>query len=899
MEIPEIKSRLSITTVLSHYHLQPDRHNFLKCPFHGDQDPSLKIYPETGTFNCFGCGAAGDVIEFIERYEKKGKHEAILKAKSMIDPAADIIQRPMKQANEPDQDKELLPRLAVIGKLMQESRGSFKRTAAAKEYLRSRGLDPDKTRAGYMGGDLGKGWNEKLQQSAISLGILKRTNDTVSPVFKNVVLFFTKNEKGQVIDLYGRSINPNGTGKHFYLSGNHQGIYPGYPEPTTRKLILTECIIDCETLLQREEVKSEFSTMALFGTNGFTPEHVEAIKNLPELNEVVLFFDGDGSGREAVTRIAEKVKALKPDILITSVDTPDDEDINSLIQGHDPEILSHLIKSRKPVSGSDKIKNTESLDHVSQSVTPHQEAALNTKNPQKITYREGELLLIIWGGIERENVHRLRVNLLVQKEGDTMRYYQDDVNLYSNLQLQRYIKGATEELDISTTVMKTTLRRLQLQLEEYRLQEIERERKALQPSVYRMTREEEIKAGNFLLSRDLVKNTMKAIEKTGLVGEERNGLLLFFLYLSRFTDEPLHAIIFGKSGSGKTYLQTRVSECLPQESLRTITSLTENTLYYSEKDFWKHKVLLIEDLEGVYQAFLPLRELMSRQTITKLTTDKDIKGNNVQRVLVVEGPVCVSGATTNTQIYEDNANRSFLLHVDETPDHAQAVMHYQRRQQAGLVNEKEQNTWRQLLRNAQRLLRPVKVINPYAIELDIPQCVFKKLRTNMHYLRLIEIITFYHQKQRQWKKDGSGTLYIETTLQDIGWANYLIKDSLLRKSDELSGQVRQFFEGLKSLAGSERRSIYAKQVREHFRMHPMKTNRYLRELEQRGYLQLAGGNRKSGYEYEISAWEEYEKLKSGIDILDEILERLKAKEREKALSITPEKAGCNISITEV
>jgi len=899
MEIPEIKSRLSITTVLSHYNLHPDKHHFIKCPFHGDQDPSLKVYPETNTFNCFGCGAAGDVIEFIERYEKKGKHEAILKAKSMIDPSAEIIRKSTTQPNEPEHDKELLPRLAVIGKLMQESRGSFKRTAAAKEYLRSRGLDPDKTQAGYMGGDLGKGWNEKLQQSAIALGILKRTNDTVSPVFKNVVLFFTKNEKGQVIDLYGRSINPNGTGKHFYLSGNHHGLYPGYPEPGTRKLILTECIIDCETLLQREEVKSEFSTMALFGTNGFTPEHVEAIKNLPELNEVVLFFDGDGSGREAVTRIAEKVKALKPDILITSVDTPDGEDINSLIIGHDPEILSRLIKSRKPVSGSDKIKKDDPPEQVSQPVTPHHEAILNTKNPQKITYREGDLLLIIWGGIERENVHRLRVNLLVQKEGDTMRYYQDDVNLYSNLQLQRYIKGSTEELDISTAVMKTTLRRLQLQLEEYRLQEIERERKALQPRSYRMTREEEIKAGDFLLSKDLVKITMKAIEKTGLVGEERNGLLLFFLYLSRFFDEPLHAIIFGKSGSGKTYLQTRVSECLPQESLRTITSLTENTLYYSEKDFWKHKVLLIEDLEGVYQAFLPLRELMSRQTITKLTTDKDIKGNNVQRVLVVEGPVCVSGATTNTQIYEDNANRSFLLHVDETPDHAQAVMHYQRRQQAGLVNEKEQNTWRQLLRNAQRLLRPVKVINPYAIELDIPQCVFKKLRTNMHYLRLIEIITFYHQKQRQWKKDGSGTLYIETTLQDIEWANYLIKDSLIRKSDELSGQVRQFFEGLKSLAGSERRSIYAKQVREHFRMHPMKTNRYLRELEQRGYLQLAGGNRKSGYEYEISAWEEYEKLKSGIDILDEILERLKAKEREKALSITPEKAGCNISITEV
>ncbi len=80
MEIQEIKQRLSILTVLNHYHLKLDRHNFLRCPFHGDEDPSLKIYPDTNTFNCFGCGAAGDVIEFIERHDKRGKHEAILKA---------------------------------------------------------------------------------------------------------------------------------------------------------------------------------------------------------------------------------------------------------------------------------------------------------------------------------------------------------------------------------------------------------------------------------------------------------------------------------------------------------------------------------------------------------------------------------------------------------------------------------------------------------------------------------------------------------------------------------------------------------------------------------------------------------------------------------------------------
>jgi hypothetical protein len=320
--------------------------------------------------------------------------------------------------------------------------------------------------------------------------------------------------------------------------------------------------------------------------------------------------------------------------------------------------------------------------------------------------------------------------------------------------------------------------------------------------------------------------------------------------------------------------------------VRTITSLTENTLYYSAKNFWKHKLLLIEDLEGVYNAFLPLREFMSKQSISKLTTDKDAKGNNVQKVLMVEGPICVSGATTKSNIYEDNANRSFLLHVDESPDHAREVMDYQRKMQAGLVNEAEQQKYRQLLKNSQRLLRKVRIINPYATMLDIPECVFKKLRTNMHYLRLIEIITFYHQLQREIKTDANGKAFITTTPEDIEWANFLIKDSLLRKSDELSGQIRHFFETLKSFADKkeEPKTIYAKEVREAFRMNPMTINRYLRELENRSYIQRNGGNRKTGFEYEIKAWDEYEKLKSGIDILDEILEKVRAKYNALSLS---------------
>ena len=904
MEIKDIKARLSIESVLNHYNIKTNRHNKTCCPFHEEKTPSFTVYPKTNSFHCFGCDKSGDTIEFIQLKEKCTKYEAILKARNFIgvppnikDP--DTKPKPKPEPPQPEQEPELpeepnnfeptkeLPRLAVLSKIVQDTKASYKRTEQARQYITGRKLDPEKLEIGYIGRELGKGWNSALQQSGLKLGMLKQNKQNViTPKFTHCIVFFTKNEKGQVTDIYGRSIvapSEAETGKHFYLNGHHQGIYPNYPKPNTRKLILTECIIDCATLQQIESIVKEYGLIALFGVNGLTSEIEVSIRELKELDEIILFFDGDKAGKEATNKTGERIKALRPDIKISFVETPEDEDINSLAQGHEPEIFTHLISQRKPLSFLTEpqepgAKNEDNAKSLSSNILALG-SSLNTGNPNKLIYDTPELRFTIWGGIEKDNLHRLKVNLLVEKVTDTFKYYQDDVNLYSNAQLQRFIKGVAEELETSSTTVKNTLRELSTQLAEYRLKLSEAEQKALQPKLYQMTKEEEREAMNFLKGKQLVRNTLAAIEKTGLVGEQKNGLLLYFLYLSRLMDEPLHAIIFGKSGSGKTYLQTRVSECLPEESLRTITSLTENTLYYSAKDFWKHKVLLIEDLEGVYNAFLPLREFMSKQSITKLTTDKDAKGNNVQKMLMVEGPICVSGATTQESIYEDNANRSFLLIIDESQSHLNEVMHYQRKQQAGLINETGQQQAKQLLRNAQRLLRQIRIINPYATQLEIPQCVFKKLRTNMHYLKLIEIVTFYHQKQREIKTDQSGKPYIETAIEDIECANFLVKETLLRKSDELNGELRDFFERLKNTVTAKKvQSFYSKDIREQFRMNPMRINRYLRELESRGYIGRNGGNRKYGFEYEITAWDEYEKLKSGINILDEILQKLKEKQ---------------------
>lgn len=939
MEISEIKSRLSITAVLKTYNLTPDRNGMLKCPFHEDGEASLKVYTDTNSFNCFGCEAGGDVIEFIHLKEKCSKHEAIVKAKGLVSPSGQPASSPQKppagapsQASKEDPDREA--RIALLTRVFGYFRGAINNSRPSRKYITEiRHLELF-LEIGYNSGQFhhGQRRDEDLIRECVKYGLLTPTqsktkagNDTGYYVFgKGCIVFPLKDSQEQIRGLYFRSIVETEhatTGRHYYLK-DREGLYPGYPGEKTQKLILTEAVIDAATLLQLPFISGSYEILACYGTNGLTQEHLAAIGALQNLREVYIFFDGDQTGRKASGKIARVVSQIKENVSIKIVNTPEGEDVNGLLVGHDAEIFTHLLDSatvfslteqgsRASTGNNEGVSAGKNLTTVPENPEPSEPthpstaplARLNVKDPEQLVYETEGLRITIWGGVEQENLSRLKVSMHIKSKGDQYKSFRDDVNLYSHSGLQKLIQSISESIEISTVTVSNTLSDLTEQLEAYRLEERSAMIRSRQPRSYEMSVEERKAALAFLKDKDLGRRTMALIQQSGLIGEQRNGLLLFLLYLSRLNDDPLHAIIFGKSGSGKTYLQTRVSECLPEESVRTVTSLTENTLYYSARDFWKHKVLLIEDLEGVYNAFLPLREFMSKQSITKLTTDKDAKGNNIQKLLTVEGPICVSGATTQGSIYEDNANRSFLLHIDETSDHMGRVMEYQRQLQAGLVNETGQEAARQVLKNAQRLLRKVRVVNPYAPDLRIPDCVFKKLRTNMHYLKLIEMITFYHQYQRKRVHSHSSEkeLCIETSLEDIALANFLVKETLLRKSDELSEDTRVFFEHLKELtaqksgSGSSARNVvfYAKEVRSHLRMHPMKVNRYLHQLESRGYINRRGGNRKTGYEYEILAWEEYEQLKSNIDVLDGILEKIRGKyngqlrkKPEDTLSIT-------------
>lgn len=399
-------------------------------------------------------------------------------------------------------------------------------------------------------------------------------------------------------------------------------------------------------------------------------------------------------------------------------------------------------------------------------------------------------------------------------------------------------------------------------------------RKILSPQ----EREEAI---NFLMQPGLIERTNELIGNAGVIGEEYNRLLMYIIFTSRKRENPLHIISFGSTGAGKSHLQERVAELIPEEDKIESTSITSNALYYFGEYDLQHKLILIEDMDGAEAVLYALRELISKKHIIKMVPLKDSKGVTRTITFKVKGPVTVAGCTTQEKIYEDNANRSFLIYIDESKAQDEAIMNYQGKQSAGTVNTEEEKGIKQLLQNTQRLLQPVQVRNPYAEQLKIPGEVFKPRRTNAHYLQFIEAVTFYHQYQREKYTDAAtGEIFINTTLQDIAEANKLMKEVLLRKADDLSGACRNYFEQLKHLLRQQQQNTFTnKEIRKHLRLPATTVRRYHNELLQSGYIRLQEGKKKKGYLFEIVSYEEYQQLQNRIAcVLDDILTTLRATE---------------------
>lgn len=515
---------------------------------------------------------------------------------------------------------------------------------------------------------------------------------------------------------------------------------------------------------------------------------------------------------------------------------------------------------------------------------------LDTTNANAITYCTEELGFTILGGIRMDGLDRLRVTIRVEVINRKFEHYQNNpdiaalpvnhnLDLYNDVQVEKLIRKAAERLEVGTLQITKSIADITRQLELYRLQQIEQQQTAKEIKRKILTPAEKEEAINFLMQPNLLERTNEAIGKSGVIGETHNRLLMYLIFTSRKRENPLHIISFGSSGAGKSHLQEKVAELIPEEDKVPSTSFTSNALYYMGEYDLQHRIILIEDMDGAETILYALRELISKKHIIKLVPQKDSNGATKTIMVKVNGPVTVAGCTTQEKIYEDNANRSFLIYIDESKEQDENIMQYQRKKSAGTVNNEEEKTIKELLQNTQRLLQPIQVRNPFAELLQIPSEVFKPRRTNAHYLQFIEAVTFYHQYQREKQTDTqTGETYINTTLEDIAEANKLMKEILLRKSDELSGATRNYFEVLKtSLTESKQSTFTNKEIRKAMRLPSTTVRRYHNELLQCGYIKLQESKKRKGYLYEIVSYEEYTQLQNSISIvLDEILNKLQA-----------------------
>ena len=500
----------------------------------------------------------------------------------------------------------------------------------------------------------------------------------------------------------------------------------------------------------------------------------------------------------------------------------------------------------------------------------------NTSNPNNYEYITKHLELHILGGIKTNKLESMRITLSIQKlkHDNVLRHTLD---LYNDNQVEKFVRKVAERLEIGTSIVRRCLQDVTKELENYRFLLIQQYEEAHKPHYKELSATEEREAIKFLKRKDLLLKTNELIGKSGVIGEQTNRLLMYLIFTSRKTNNPLHCISLGSSGVGKTHLQSKVAELIPEEDKIEMTVLSANAFYYFNRTELQHKLILIEDLDGAESVLYPLRELQSKKRITKTVVHKDARGNTKTIHLTVEGPVSVAGCTTQESIYEDNSNRSFLLYIDESAEQDIRIMNYQRLISAGKINEDQEYKSREILKDVQRVLKPIKVINPYAEHLELPQSVFKPRRTNSHYLQFIEAITFYKQYQREQQvNEDTGEVFIETTIEDIEEANELIQEVLLRKSDLLNGACRSFFEMLKAYLKANNQTTFTNaEIRRTLRINPSNQKRYMLQLQLAELVQRAKGDKRKGYVYEVVNYEDYQTTNKQIEtLLNTTLQRL-------------------------
>ena len=296
----------------------------------------------------------------------------------------------------------------------------------------------------------------------------------------------------------------------------------------------------------------------------------------------------------------------------------------------------------------------------------------------------------------------------------------------------------------------------------------------------------------FLLDPDMMDRILRDFDRCGVVGEETNKLTCYVAAISRKLDDPLAVAIQSSSAAGKSSLMEAVLDFVPEEERVQYSAMTGQSLFYMGEADLSHKILAVAEGEGAERASYPLKLLQSEGKLTIASTGKDPhSGRHVTHEYHVEGPVMIFLTTTAIQVDEELLNRCLVLTVDEEREQTRAIHRLQNESQTleGLLAREDRQRILKLHRNAQRLLRPLQVVNPYAPQLTFPESPdadaagFAQISHDHQFSCLLKAVP---------KKDltrmciaAKKIYYIRVDLDDIAVTNRLVRAALGRSLDEL------------------------------------------------------------------------------------------------------------------
>ena len=523
-----------------------------------------------------------------------------------------------------------------------------------------------------------------------------------------------------------------------------------------------------------------------------------------------------------------------------------------------------------------------------QSVLPEPEAAAQPAGPlpepkeNAGCQTEEQQLIVVFGerryrvrALPKQLGEALKVNVLVTCSGAQdlaptaaaeAGLHVDTLDLYQAKARAAFAKLASLELSIEESVIQHDLGRLLLKLEQVI---DERARAAERPSIAplpAMSAEEAAEAMAFLHDGRLIERIAGDFERVGLVGEPSNALVAYLACISRKLASPLAVLIQSTSAAGKSTLMDAVLALVPDEDRVHYSAMTGQSLFYLGEQEIKHKILAIAEEEGVRQAAYALKVLQSQGELTIASTGKDpATGMLVTQQYRVEGPVMLFLTTTAIDVDEELTNRCLVLTINESREQTRAIQAQQRsrRTLAGLMAQSEAEATHRLHRNAQRLLRPLAVVNPYAEQLTFLDDRTRTRRDHAKYLTLIETIALVHQHQRTLRTARSGGKvieYIEATLDDIALANELAHEVLGRSLDELPPQTRRVLGMIEAMVEGQcrERSIgrgdarfTRRELRARCGMGDTAVRIHLERLTAMEYVRPVAGRNGQRFEYEL------------------------------------------------